>query len=99
MENTLNDVIEKLESLGYTIENDVTNTILEIEKLNNNSSNLIDVKPIYLGKDNSDLFIISDFVGEKLKRMNFEIYGYPRKIVLEQPTFNNLIDVIKQMSY
>ncbi|EGQ3052260.1 hypothetical protein JL916_04460 [Staphylococcus pseudintermedius] len=99
MENTLNDVIEKLESLGYTIENDVTNTILEIEKLNNNSSNLIDVKPIYLGKDNSDLFIISDFVGEKLKRMNFEIYAYPRKIVLEQPTFNNLIDVIKQMSY
>lgn len=95
MENTLTNVIETLESKGYTIGYDETNTVLEIEHTNHDS--MVDVTPIYLGHDNDDLFIIQDFVDCNIEFMNFEITNYPTQKTVEGSTIYELVKEIENI--
>ncbi|WFG34131.1 hypothetical protein F10086_209 [Staphylococcus phage vB_SauM_JDF86] len=94
MRNTLTNVIETLESKGYTIGYDETNTVLEIEHLSHDS--MVDVTPIYLGTDSDSLFIIQDFEDCNLETMDFEITNYPTQKTVEGTTISELIKEIEE---
>ena len=91
MRNTLTNAIEVLESKGYVISYDETNTVLEIEK----DYNMVDITPIYLGTDSDALFIIQDFVDCNLETMDFEITNYPTQKTVEGTTISELIKEIE----
>lgn len=93
MRNTLTNAIEVLESKGYVISYDETNTVLEIEK----DYNMIDITPIYLGTDSDALFIIQDFVDCNLETMDFEITNYPTQKTVEGTTISELIKEIENI--
>lgn len=93
MINTLTNAIEVLESKGYVISYDETNTVLEIEK----DYNMVDITPIYLGTDSDNLFIIQDFVDCNLGTMDFEITNYPTQKTVEGTTISELIKEIENI--
>lgn len=95
MRNTLTNAIEILESKGYTIGYDETNTVLEIEHAERD--NMVDVTPIYLGSDIDNLFIIQDFEDCNIEVMNFELTNYPTQKTVEGTTITELVKEIEKM--
>lgn len=93
MINTLTNAIEVLESKGFTVWYDETNTVLEIE----NGCDMVDITPIYLGTDSDNLFIIQDFVDCNLQTMDFEITNYPTQKRVEGTTISELIKEIENI--
>lgn len=95
MTNSLTNVIETLESKGYVIGYDETNTVLEIEHTDHD--NMVDITPIYLGHDNDDLFIIQDFEDCNIEFMNFEITNYPTQKTVKGTTSQELVKEIENI--
>ena len=89
MKNTLNNVIETLESKGYEFEYDETITVLEITSPGGAYE---DITPRFIrdGKVES-LFIIPDFLDEDLGNVCIDFYGY----TLNFPNAQELIKEIE----
>lgn len=91
MKNTLNSVIETLESKGYEFEYDDTVTVLEITSP---SGAYEDITPSFIrdGKIEST-FIIPDFLDDDLGDMCIDFYGY----TLNFPTATELLNEIENI--
>lgn len=90
MTNTLTNVIEVLESKGFMVEYDKTNTVLEIESPNGAYE---DITPKFIRNEKiEDDFIISDFIDEDTRNICFDFYGY----TLNFPTSKELINEIEK---
>lgn len=91
MENTLNNVIETLESKGYEFEYDETITVLEITSP---SGAYEDITPSFIrDRKVESLFIIPDFLDEDLENVYIDFYGY----TLNFPTTQELIKEIENV--
>ena len=82
--NKLNNAIKDLESKGYTVKHNVTNTILIIEKkVGLHETMVMNLTPVLSNKET-----INDIINKNIKDISFKFYGY-------STIFPNSSDLVK----